>query len=213
MTDVCRSEVTLFFSGDVPKDYITNTLYFTRVDGATMSTGDFAAIATALKNLYSGAAVGSTTNLYLSGLHNNVNCYLMSDPEPRQVRGNATFTPSSPAARSGFGPPQVAMCLSCYAGRNIVGSRSRLYIGPIGQADCTERPSSTLQNAVLSYAHGFFRLGGTTYAHIIYHLKNTKSGHSAGSFDLVTDYWVGNEFVTQRRRGDLPTSRIAWHGS
>jgi len=97
------------------------------------------------------------------------------------------------------GPHEVALCLSYFADFNAPRRRGRMYIGPWGNLN--ERPSEGQQITLRTLANGISALGGVNVQWVQY-------SPTTGEFHNVTNWFVDNEWDTQRRRGLRATSRL-----
>lgn len=97
------------------------------------------------------------------------------------------------------GPHEVALCLSYYADFNAPRRRGRMYIGPWG--NLSERPSEGQQITLRTLANGLSALGGVNVQWVQY-------SPTTGEFHNVTNFFIDNEWDTQRRRGLRATSRL-----
>lgn len=128
-----------------------------------------------------------------------VRAYDMADAEPRPVRAESVVAWDAPA--NSVGPREVALCLSYFADRNLPRQRGRMYIGPIRQAEMTDRPQEQLMGTLGALAEGISGLGGINVQWVVY-------SPTAGDYRNVSDYWVDNAWDTQRRRGLPASSRL-----
>lgn len=101
-------------------------------------------------------------------------------------------------------PGEVCCCLSFYGGSNNPWNRGRLYI-PVWMysgAAPTKRPNSSDRTQIGTLVPIFAGLGGVNVDWIVW----SKSRSSATK---VTNWFVDDEYDTQRRRGLRPTARTA----
>lgn len=220
---LCRSIITNYFDGDVPRDYSTNTVYHDIGGEIPLMGGggpDFQNHANELLAAFTGGSDSPDFGFY-KGRHVEVRCYDMADPIrtaggdkiTRPERGYAAYT-----GNTGDTPQlatELALVLSFYGDRNIAGLRGRLFVGPITAGGAhTEgylryRPSDPQRVGVLSLGHALWNIGGSNVHHVIYHPKATKSGHAAGTYDIVHHYNVADSWGVIHSRGRRATSRMA----
>lgn len=168
------------------RDAVTNTFYLD-------TDGDFF-VGTGPGNLaYDAAELFGDTLQPVSGF-SRVMCkaYNMSDAKPRLPVAEEVYT--SPLTPAAGGPREVALCLSYYAGVNQPRRRGRMYIGPWSKGAMDERPSSGLRSNLADLAEGISGLGGVNVQWVQY-------SPSTGDFTNVSDYWIDDEWDTQRSRG------------
>ena len=106
-------------------------------------------------------------------------------------------------------PQEIALCLSYYSGFNRPRLRGRLYLPyawifqSSGTGTASVRPTSTQQLAVRAFADTVLKSG------ISIGCDWTVCSKAAAQNIAVTNYYVDDEWDTQRRRGGKPTGRIA----
>jgi|SRR5664279_4355362 len=219
-----RSLFSAILPGDPPADAITHVVYHTVDTGGVLPAVDYASHATEVLAAFNGGTDDSSFQNY-TRWNTEVRCYDMADNEPRPVLGSARTDASMPKTRDALGPEQVALCLAFYAGRNITGSRSRLFIGGWNKVDMTERPTTGILGTLLDLGHALHKVGGTNVAMVIRttgipgaHAKGTrptygptKSGHAANSTQEVTDFWVDNRWDTVKKRLRKADARQTLH--
>jgi hypothetical protein len=106
----------------------------------------------------------------------------------------------TPAATA---PREIALCLSFFSGTNTPSRRGRLYLPVVcfwGSAISSARPTTTQQDAAAAFVPVFTELGGVDVDWVVYSRKNN-SAHS------VTNWFIDDEWDTQRRRGLRPSAR------
>lgn len=126
--------------------------------------------------------------------------YNMGDASPRQPRAVKKFTQSVPQIV--MGPREVSLCLSFYGERNVPSRRGRLYLGPFNQSDLTERPSLDLRTSLGFLAQDIGNLGGVDIDWVVYSPK-------LNTYAKVTNWWIDDEWDTQRQRGLKATHRVS----
>jgi hypothetical protein len=197
-----RSLISTSFTGGVSRDTVTNTVYHTvGTVGGVLTGPDYQNHSDEILAAFDGSA-SDVFNGY-ADRNVDVRVYDMADALPRPERA------SSQMMRGGslHSPPGLATVLSFYTARNIVGSRGRLFIGPIQTEAVGARPSDAVQNQVLNLGKALFNIGGENVAHVLYHPKAVP-GHAAGSTDVINHYYVTDAFGYIHSRGVRPDSRI-----
>jgi hypothetical protein len=98
----------------------------------------------------------------------------------------------------------VALCLSYFATHNRPRTRGRLYIPVccIGQAPNAAKASSTNMQRVADLVPILTDLGGADVDWCVYSRRDDTAR-------TVTNWYVDNEWDTQRRRGTKSTARLA----
>ena len=128
--------------------------------------------------------------------------YSLADPEPRVPKHTQVASVVNFAGAAG--PREVALCLSFYSEVNRPRSRGRLYIGPWPSSQMVERPNlngaGTPGEYLATLAQGIADLGGVDIDWQIHSLRDI-------AFKKVTNWWIDNEWDTQRRRGLRGTER------
>lgn len=207
MGTVARVQITFNCATDVPRDYITNTLYYSRGDAGSLVSGDYSALASQV-----GAIFQNTDSLHTwtesLHLYQTVNVYDMGDPTPRPERAHSTYTPAAPFDRTHYDYAGKAVVLSFNTGRNIVGERSHIFLGPLS----TTYTGPHVPDALVAEAAA---LGGALkvlpggYKMLVYHGKTSKH-HAAGDASPVTAGFVANEWGVIHKRGQRATSRTTF---
>lgn len=162
-----------------PKYVFTNTLYF-NVTGS-IDDPDYQNLADDLWAIYSARS-------FTNGRKVEVRAYDMDDPKPRPERAYATGAvvgSMAPAA------PQIALCLSYYADRNLPRQRGRIYAGPYQQT--TERPSSGQMAELITLGQALAGLGGLNVDWSVHSVMNN-------SYTRISNIWVDNSFDVIRSR-------------
>jgi hypothetical protein len=203
-----RSLITHFFTGDVSRDYCSHTCYHTIGTGGILPSADYQNHATEILAAFRGGTDDAAFTSY-QGRNVQVRVYDMADAEPRPERG---YAESMNTGQPANGPTELSVVLSCIAGRNIPGSRGRLFIGPftwtVAGESLAKRPGDPLRTMVLSIGHALFNIGGENVAHVLYHPKANKSGAAAHSTQVITSYNVADAWGVVHSRGQRPTNRM-----
>jgi hypothetical protein len=118
--------------------------------------------------------------------------YNMGDTEPRPPR--AKIFAAKPVAGSAPGVREVALCLSFYSERNLPRNRGRIYLGPWLPSQLLERPPETATSTCAALAADLGNLGGINVDWCIF-------SRTDQAYRKVTNWWVDNEWDTQRSRG------------
>jgi len=190
---------------DLPRDYITNTVYHSVGTVPFIADTDWQNHADQVLAAYCGGVDDPDFTMLNAQCGIEVKVYDMGDAVPRPVKAvsvNELWLTGSDPANSG--PPQVAVCLSYFAGRNLKHLRGHIYIGPINKSDCGRRPASGLRGVILDLGHALWNVGGTNVTHVLYR----PTTHDTAD---ITDYWVGDSWSVQRRRALKPTARVTAH--
>jgi hypothetical protein len=129
-----------------------------------------------------------------------VKCYDAQKPKPNPPTAtktlNAGLTPASPGNR------ETSLCLSYYADSNVPRRRDRLYIPAIFLTTGTlpVRPTQAQRDQLQQFVTIFANLGGVDVDWVVW----SRAGQQAHT---VTNWFVDDEWDTQRRRGLRPTTR------
>lgn len=111
---------------------------------------------------------------------------------------SAGLTPASP------GPRETSLCLSYYADSNVPRRRGRLYIPAIFIATGTlpVRPTQAQRDSMVQFVTMFKNLGGLDTDWVVWSRRDQQA-------HTVTNWFVDDDWDTQRRRGLRPTTRSA----
>jgi len=130
-----------------------------------------------------------------------VKAYDVSLPKPNYPLYERTDNVGAAAPATGIREP--AMCLSFYAGTNTKRRRGRLYL-PVNILQASNsyavRPGTTMIDKVAALVPILTALGGVDIDWSVWSRVD-------GSARAVTNWWVDNEWDTQRRRGLRGTTR------
>jgi hypothetical protein len=193
MADV-RIQVATYQLGQLPRDWIVNTVYFRDINAVAET--DYFNLANSTRYQFGNRA------LHPPGYVVQATAYDMDDATPRPVKAFAPPVGVSAAGASPSGPREVALCLSYYSERNLPSSRGRVYIGPWARDDMGLRPNVNQIAALRDLATGLTNVGG---ADVDWSLYSPKSG----GLKKITNVWVDDEWDTMRSRGLRPTTRSA----
>lgn len=200
----------------LPEDRYVNTFNFVEDVGTVIDHAAAAvAITNALQEFYTTDYMASGTAGSLQGNMPawfddlaEVRVYNWDDAQPRPpLSSTYAFAGSATQAL----PSEVALCLSYYANRNIVGRRGRIYIGPLttGAVEPSgivpARPKATLMD--LAGRAGAALAAGTGSV-LKWCVLSRRLG--VATWSPITDGWVDDSFDTQRRRGEAATTRDTW---
>lgn len=225
---IVRSEVSNYGSDTLPRDMVVNVVYHDVASTifTDWSGPDWENHASQVAACFTGDSDRDPTFSIFRQRYVRVRCYDMADPEPRAPMADHLYTPSGGAdPDSAFGVRQVALCLSFFPGRNLAGQRGRIYVGPYHPVDLTARPAAPLMTMVLNLGWALFDVGGENVHHVLHHqgivtghdtdgkpiYGTTQSGHTPGSTQVITDYWVDDSWDIIRRRKARPSSRLTKH--
>jgi hypothetical protein len=202
-----RALVSTYKSSELPKDWVTNSVYF---DDHGVGT-DATQLATDIATLF-----GTYRSLPLGWDRVNCRLYDMAEPAPRQIQGQFTYTATPVATASG--PREVALCLSFYGDANLPSHRGRIYIGPWGYTSLTERPTSPQLTSMTALQVGLRGIGGVDVDWCVFSPKLsagqgwTPTGGGEPDFEPISGGWVDDEWDTVRSRGLRLVARGAWTG-
>jgi hypothetical protein len=207
---IARSLVTNYSTGDLSRDKCTNVVYHSIGTGLIDPAVDW----TNHANEVLQAFVGGTDDTGFLAYNDRiveVRTYDMADAEPRPEKSFVSVDNTSSGVQ--HGPPELAAVLSFYAGRNIPGLRSHIFIGPlkmsyIGEGGAGGRPHSDVMTMVLGLGNALYNIGGSNVGHVIRNPKATKSGHAAGDTHKVTEYSVSDSWGSVHSRNLRPTTRV-----
>lgn len=164
---------------DPPKYVFTNTLYF-NVSGS-VDDPDYPDLCADLAQIY-------REQLFTGGRVITVRAYDMADAKPREPKATATSPVGSTSRPAGA--PQVALCLSYYADRNLPRSRGRIYTGPWSS---DERPTIQRMQGLITLGQGLAGLGGLNVDWSLYSPRT-------GDHTRISNIWVDNSWDIIRGR-------------
>lgn len=205
MTLVRSQIIQTVRQADVPRDYCVNDVYHQIATGIVWGGADFQNHANEIRDLFAGknTTSGATFQTY-SGRGLTVKCYDMADPKPRQIKGQATYVPTTWQVAA-LGPREIACCLSYY-GTNpgIPSQRGRIYIGPFTSSLMTEVIDPTIRNQLTDLGHGLFDIGGQNVKHVVH--SPTKMTDTT-----VQNYWVNDlwDVIRKREQKEQARTRLA----
>lgn len=130
-----------------------------------------------------------------------VRAYDLGDTSPRVPRARVKTLNGGYGTGAAAGPQEVALCLSYFAGTNLPRKRGRMYFGPFQVGQMATRPSDILIGQIGDFAAAISNLGGVNVDWVQY-------SPTTGAFSKVTNWWVDDEWDTQRSRGVKATKRI-----
>ena len=169
------------------KESVVNTLYF-NVSGS-VDPPDYQKLVDDLWFQWS-------IQTWVVGRYVDVRAYNMGDTEPRPVKARkAAQVSGSPTS----GVPQVALCLSYYADRNLPRSRGRIYLGP--WSTNSPRPSEPQMQQALGLVDSLAGLGGVNVDWSLW--SPTTQTHTR-----ISNAWVDNSWDIIRHRKLPSTARI-----
>lgn len=174
--------------GDPGEDLYSNTLYF-NVSGS-IDPPDYATLANDLAVIYGARP-------WTKGRQITVRAYDMADPEPRPPKAIKVQAPigSIPSYI-----PQVALCLSYYADRNLPRQRGRIYTGPYGTSNAVGRPTTDQMADLITFGQALAGLGGLNVDWSLW--SPTNQQHTR-----LSRIWVDNSFDVIRSRQLPGTAR------
>lgn len=200
-----RVQTVLKTDSTLPEDWITNSWAFTGTD----PLADKTAVEAALKAFYD-SLVSTVFSTNISQNAHLFKWYELPGPKPNYPVAETTWNlASNPTAISL--PYEVSMVLS-FQGQRVPGfpqarRRGRLYIGTIQATGVSyERPAAGQVTAIANAATTFKAAIEAIPSNTVWAVwsKSDQAGVQ------VNNGWVDNAWDTQRRRGNVPTSRTVW---
>jgi hypothetical protein len=187
MARVYRAQIAVGADTAFPRDRVTLTPHFN-----DSSDGNAQTLATDLAD--------KMNVFHASTREVVVKVYDAQKPKPNPPMATATRSaglfPASPTNRD------IALCLSYYATTNAPRHRGRIYIpafwfstGSIGV-----RPTNAQMQAIEQFVTMFATSGPSSVVWCVYSRKDQVARN-------VTNWWVDDEWDTQRRRGLRPSTR------
>jgi hypothetical protein len=204
------AQVVFQGKSNLPTDRYVNTFHFS--GGARFTETELDGVAAALEDFYNGdhpSASGNRLRDFLSPVISTavtIKLYHRGDPEPREpVEYSFDITVTGDPL-----PSEVALCLSYFgAGRNIVGQRGRIYLGPLDTSAVTTatgssaRPVPSLVDTLAAAGADLASSSEPGANWVVY-------SPTDGVVYTIDGGWVDNAFDTQRRRGAVPTARTTF---
>jgi hypothetical protein len=187
---VYRVMYTGKWTDSLPRDAVVNVLHFAAPSALSGAE---------LNDLCADVADAYETTTPFGSRGHHVKAYDIEDDMPRPIKGEAIVAASGAVATSGN--RDVALCLSFYSGRNLPRQRGRIYLGPFSSTDAgSNKPPAALITALAGMPAKFAAAGPATAEWGIYsRTEDTCRG--------VTNWYIDNEWDTQRRRGFRSDSR------
>lgn len=187
MARVMRAQVAFGADTAFPRDRMAITPHFNdTLDGNAQTLAD---------------DLANKFDTFFAGVREvSVKVYDAQAPKPNPPMATAIkqsgLTPASPGDR------EVALCLSFYAGQNVKRKRGRVYIPAIfiTTGALPVRPSSTHRDTLAQFVTIFSTSGPASVAWAVFSRVDNIARP-------VTNYWVDDEWDSQRRRGLRPTTR------
>jgi hypothetical protein len=219
MATVLRVPVTNKAASLLPEDDAINVWHFwTEASDPTDAIGD---INTMLSTFYGSIADIYCINTMLGNLFWDF--YDLSDTPPRTVIGSGSATALPYTEGDGL-PSECAVCMSfegeLSSGVNRARRRGRLYLGPLSNGTSSTvtgyvRVSNPTIDLIQAAAEELLDFDSIVATWCVF--SPTAAG--AAPWDeatleaaktLVNHGWIDNAFDTQRRRGTLPSGRVAF---
>lgn len=191
-----RMQVRGINAGAPDRDAVSNTFYLDTDLGDPGGTGgtNYETLAQDAADLFATSIVGATSEVDTI----EVRAYDMGDALPRQPR--AVKTANAPGNEAP-GPRDVCVCLSYYADRNLPRKRGRMFLGPIPKSAMDLRVPAAIRTGIAAdLGEGISGLGGINVQWVQY-------SPTSDTYSNVTDYYIDNEWDTQRSRGLRPDAR------
>lgn len=217
---------TLPYASALPTDVVVNTFHFFWTSATPPTTAQYNALRDRIKAFYefifSGAS-GVQMAQYARPLLASFKIYDLEDPQPRTPVYQSANALTVGQDTAGNIVPEAAICLSYKAavvsGQNPARLRGRIYLGALGNT-CMATGSATHGPTVTPLAITRITGAAVTLAApqtppgfnwcVYSPTIRQQSGSYALAFNAITNGFVDNAFDTQRRRGDLPTTRTLW---
>lgn len=179
--------------GTPVKNAVVNTLYF-NVSGS-VDEPDYETLGNDLWTIW-------VARTWVTGRFVDIRGYNMDDPEPRPQkfirRGVAPGTRAE-------GVPQLAVCLSYYADRNLPRQRGRIFCGPMPGGYASVPTTTTTR--VLELAPAFAGLGGVNVDWSLW--SPTTQTHTRINHAWVDDSWD----IIRSRKIAAVGPRKTWEGN
>jgi hypothetical protein len=190
---------TELLSGDLPRDWITNSFSF-NTTGTGLSDSAWQALVDAIATQW---FVTSTSNFHYGACGGKIVAYDRADAEPRPEKAAHIYAPGSWQTLVEC-PRQVALCVSFYSGRNLARTRGRVYLAiPNNQFGEGDRPSATTLTAAIGLVKGINVVVNALTPVWWQTVHSTVSGED----NIVTNYWCNDVYDTQRRRAPKESTR------
>lgn len=211
LEDFFRAQVVLRGKSGRDDDvYVTNFIFRNDQDGNPISdVADH--IQSQLQEFFEEATPsGQRVSSFLAGqiiqTDAEIRVYDLGKPTPRLPSVRALALPSMSTAPAM--PPEVAACLSYYAGRPLPRRRGRIYLGPlaIGASAVTDGNVRVNASCRATFAEAGARLADEGFGGVNWCVLSQRDGNA---FE-ITGGWVDNDFDTQQRRSSSATERTLW---
>lgn len=189
---IWRLQTSFFFDGGLPRDVMQINPVFNSTTGGTSGESLASDLATALDAKLTTWTVPTKIMVRAYDAQGTKPVY----PVAEEIRHTSTI-------RNATVPREVALCLSFFSTRNVPGRRGRLYIPATlwtPTSSIGARPTSGDRGTVATLAPVFENLGGLDVDWSVYSQRD----HNAFK---VTDWFIDDEWDTQRRRGLRATTR------
>lgn len=215
---VARVMVTIPYSSGVPSDVINNTWHFESLDGEPIDNTRlgvlFALIAQFYNSVYNNTTVKAMAN-YLNPLQTVMKGYDLDDPKPRTAVRESIVPLAVGVQPVTVVAPEVAAVLSYRteyeSGINKGSQRGRIYLGGLTDvmidSSILSRGPRFKSGFITAVTAAATSLAGSALAQewgwVVWSEKLQQSFAVAGG-------WMDDALDTQRRRGQLATSRTLW---
>lgn len=219
MGDVARVQVIIPYSSGVPSDVITNTWHFESLDGESITSAKLATLFTILSTfyntVYSQSAIKQMAS-YLNPTQTVMKAYNLSDPKPRTAVRESVVPLTVGTMESGTIPAEAAIVLSYrtafVSGIPKASQRGRLYLGGLGSPFFEAGTSSYSTRVKQATRENICGAAGTLasqaltgkWGWVVWSDKRSQKFAVAGG-------WVDNAVDTQRRRGQVATTRSTFN--
>lgn len=215
LPDFFRAQVIFHGKTGAPEDVFVNNFVFRNDDVPGMPIFDVAnAIQARLNAFYNTPPDGQSDYLakYLNGnlldTAATIKVYDLGDTPPRlpEVRPMTLGAMSAAASL----PPEVAVCLSYYAGRPLPRRRGRIFLGPLTSSSVDISGNRTLVSSLLRETAKGAMEGLASNANETAPVRWHVLSQTDGNAFMITGGWVDNAHDTIRKRGFVSSGRTLW---
>jgi hypothetical protein len=180
-------------TGDIPKNAMSNTLYYQWSGSGTPDADERLALLGAVEAAY----LSSFTHLDYRAWATDIRMYDMSDVEPRPLLSQLTNAATAGAPN---GDREAALCLSYYSGRNLPSTRGRVYLGPFTSTELTKFPAAAVLDQVISIGTHLHDVR-TNWEWMIHSVKHN-------TYLPIDHWWCDNSWDHISSRGVAATARV-----
>lgn len=212
-----RCQAVLPYTTNIPRDVITNTLYFGSPNGVSLSTSADT-LQPVIRDFYLDAYATLGFAPWIAKSTASIRFYDLADPEPRQPEIR-TMDLSTITTVNTLLPTEVSVVLSFHgaptSGVPAARQRGRIYLGGLTNTVLQTAPTTgtfptvnpTFINDVRDAAVAM--VNNVTDPQHTWVVYSRATGGLTPWYDVVGG-WIDNTPDTQRRRGVEATSRTTW---